>query len=280
VDRPEEGSMREKGFDRRDFVKLTAGVVLSAPALRARAGEATRQYPPRPRSKKGLFVYGGWEGHEPARCRDLFVPWLESQGFEMVVSGSQAVYADAPLMKTVDLVVQVWTMGTIEKEPLQGLLAAVKSGTGLAGWHGGLGDAYRQETEYRYMVGGDWVAHPGGIIDYEVRIVDHEDPITAGLADFRVHSEQYLMHVNPNNKVLATTVFDASHDAWIAGSTMPVVWKKVYGEGRVFYTSLGHTADVFDIPQARAIAQRGMLWASDSRYEATPDLVSPVYPPR
>jgi hypothetical protein len=169
-------------------------------------------------------------------------------------------------------------MGTIAKEPLAGLLAAVKSGTGLAGWHGGLGDAYRNETEYRYMVGGDWVAHPGGIIDYEVQITDHEDPVTAGLSDFKVHSEQYLMHVNPNNKVLATTTFDGSRDPWIDGYTMPVAWKKVYGKGRVFYTSLGHTRDVFDIPQVLTIMQRGMLWAADSRYEATPSLVRPVYP--
>ena len=128
-----------------------------------------------------------------------------------MVSDTQAPYADAALMGTIDLVVQIWTMGTIEKEPLKGLLAAVKNGTGMAGWHGGMGDAYRQETEYRYMVGGDWVAHPGGIIDYDVQIIDHEDPITAGLSDFKIKSEQYLMHVNPNNKVLATTTFDGSH---------------------------------------------------------------------
>jgi uncharacterized protein len=276
--------MSENGSGRRDFVRRAAGSALALPLLGVAAERAAAQtvggYPPRPAQKKALFVYGGWEGHEPVKCRDLFVPWLRKSGFEVVVSDTQAPYADAALMKTIDLVVQVWTMGTIAKEPLKGLLEAVKSGTGLAGWHGGLGDAYRQETEYRYMVGGDWVAHPGGVIDYSVQITDHEDPVTAGLADFKVHSEQYLMHVNPNNKVLATTTFDASHDAWIDGVTIPVAWKKVYGKGRVFYTSLGHTADVFDIPQALAIVQRGMLWASDSRYEPTPRLVSPVYPRR
>ena len=123
-------------------------------------------------AEKALFVYGGWEGHEPAKCRDLFVPWMQKTGFDVMVSDTQAPYADAALMKTIDLVVQVWTMGTIAKEPLKGLLDAVKGGTGLAGWHGGLGDAYRQETEYRYMVGGDWVAHPGGIVDYEVNVID------------------------------------------------------------------------------------------------------------
>jgi len=282
----EEARMDDRDTTRRDFVRLAAGGLLAAPVLSGARSQGAptasdeSAFPARPARKKALFVYGGWEGHQPARCRDVFVPWLQQNGFHVTVSDTQAPYADAALMKSLDLVVQIWTMGTIAKELLAGLLAAIRGGVGLAGWHGGLGDAYRQETEYRYMVGGDWVAHPGGIIDYRVNIVDHDDPVTAGLTDFAVHSEQYLMHVNPNNKVLATTTFDGSRDSWIDGYTMPVAWKKVYGKGRVFYTSLGHTADVFDIPQALTIAQRGMLWASDSRYEPTPNLVRPVYPRR
>jgi len=112
------------------------------------------------------------------------------------------------------------------------------------------------------MVGGQWVAHPGGIIDYEVNIIDHEDPITAGLSDFKMHSEQYYMHVDPIVEVLATTSFSAEHASWIEGVVMPVVWKKMYGKGRVFYTSLGHLAKDFDVPEARTIVQRGMLWAA------------------
>jgi hypothetical protein len=274
----EEAAMPEGRLRRRDFVRLAAGGAVALPVIAARAAAQAAAYPPRPARKKALFVYGGWEGHEPVKCRDLFVPWMQASGLDVVVSDTQAPYGDPALMKTIDVVVQIWTMGTIQKEHLAGLLEAVKAGTGIAGWHGGLGDAYRQETEYRYMVGGDWVAHPGGIIDYEVHVTDHEDPVTAGLSDFKVKSEQYLMHVNPNNKVLATTRFSGAVDPWISGSTMPVAWKKVYGKGRVFYTSLGHSADVFDIPQALAIARRGILWASDSRYEPTPDLVSPVYP--
>jgi hypothetical protein len=265
---------------RRGFVKLATGAALALPALARSAAAEAQGFPKRPEKKKALFVYGGWKGHEPEKCRDVFVPFLRESGFEVTVSDTQAPYADAALMGSLDLVVQIWTMGTIEKEPLKGLLAAVKNGCGMAGWHGGMGDAYRQETEYRYMVGGDWVAHPGGIVDYDVQIVDHEDPITAGLADFKVKSEQYLMHVNPNNKVLATTSFTGAVDPWIDGYTMPVAWKKVYGKGRIFYTSLGHTADVFDIPEALTIARRGMLWASESRYEPTPNLVTPVYPRR
>ena len=261
---------------RRGFITkaLAAGGVSALPAF----GRAASPLPQRRRGARALFVYGGWDGHQPAMCRDLFVPWLESTGYEVVVSDNQEPYADETLMKNLDLIVQIWTMGTIEKKPLDGLLAAVKGGVGLAGWHGGLADAYRTETEYEYMVGGNWVAHPGNQIDYRVHIVDTDDPITAGLSDFDVHSEQYFMHVNPNNHVLATTGFTAAHDPWIGGSTMPVAWKKLHGMGRVFYTSLGHSPEVFGVPEALTLMQRGMLWAGESRHEATPDLVSPRYP--
>ena len=268
---------------RRAFVKsaLAAGGAAALPLPARPASAAASSGRPAPGApRKALFVYGGWQGHEPEKCRDLFVPFLQESGYELTVSDTQEPYADAALMNSLDLIVQIWTMGTIEKPQLQGLLGAVKSGVGLAGWHGGLGDAYRTETYYEYMVGGTWAEHPGGIIDYRVHIVDHEDPITRGLSAFDVRSEQYFMNVNPNNKVLATTVFSGEHDFWIEGSTMPIAWKKTYGKGRVFYTSLGHTADVFDIPEARAITQRGMLWAGESRHEETPNLISPVYPSR
>ena len=230
--------------------------------------------------KKALIVWGGWAGHEPKQTADIFAPWLAEQGFDVEVSNTLDSYLDAGKMKSLSLVVQVYTMGTITPQQEKGLEEAVRGGVGLAGWHGGLSDSFRNNTEYEFMVGGAWAAHPGGVIDYEVQIIDDEDPVTTGLGDFKVRSEQYLMHVNPNDKVLATTSFDGSRDSWIDGYTMPVAWKKVYGKGRIFYTSLGHTADVFDIPQALAIARRGILWASDSRYEPTPDMVSPVYPLR
>jgi type 1 glutamine amidotransferase len=205
---------------------------------------------------------------------------MKSRGWDVTVSDTQDPYSDGALMGSLDVVVQIWTMGTISKENLKGLLDAVRGGVGIAGWHGGLGDAYRQETEYQFMIGGQWVAHPGNIIDYTVQIVDHDDPITAGLSDFAVHSEQYYMHVDPNNDVLATTTFGNEHAPWIERATMPVAWKRVYGKGRVFYTSLGHTVDVFDIPEALKIVQRGISWAAESAHAATPNLVSPVYPSR
>jgi len=230
------------------------------------------------KGKKVLFVYGGWQGHEPMKCLNLFVPWMKSEGASVDTSASLDVYLDAGKLKSYDLILQIYTMSTISKEQEKGLLEAVKSGVGIAGWHGGLGDAFRQNTEYQFMVGGQWVAHPGGIIDYTVQITNQQDPVTRGLSEFALHTEQYYMHVDPNVKVLATTTFNADHADWIDKTTMPVVWKKYYGKGRVFYTSLGHTADVFNTKEALEIMQRGIRWASGSKYRPFEKWISPVYP--
>jgi len=211
--------------------------------------------------KSALMVWGGWPGHEPKQCVDIFAPWLESQGYRVEVSDTLDAYLDKKL-RELSLVVPVWTQGTITREQEKGLLDAVKGGVGIAGWHGGMGDAFRDNVEYQFMVGGQWVAHPGGVIDYTVNITDHRDPVTAGLSDFGMHSEQYYMHVDPHVKVLAATTFTGEHAPWIEGATVPVAWKKTYGRGRVFYTSLGHVVADFDVPEAKTIVQRGMLWAS------------------
>lgn len=213
-------------------------------------------------SKSALIVWGGWEGHEPKQCADIFAPWLREQGYDVEVVNTLDVYLDTAKMNALSLVVPIWTMGTITPQQEKGLLDAIANGVGIAGWHGGMGDSFRNNTEYQFMVGGQWVAHPGGVIDYEVNIVNHDDPITAGLSDFRMHSEQYYMHVDPGNEVLATTTFSGEYAPWIAGTVMPVVWKRRWGKGRVFYSSLGHVARDFDVPEARLIVQRGMLWAS------------------
>ena len=212
--------------------------------------------------KSMLFVWGGWSGHEPQQCVDVFAPIMRAEGYQVDIYDNLDIYLDVEKLKRYDLISQVWTMGEIGKEQLKGLLAAVKSGVGFAGWHGGSGDSFRQETDYQFMVGGQWVAHPGGVIDYRVNITNHSDAITAGLEDFDMHSEQYYMHVDPANEVLATTTFNGEHAPWINGTVMPVVWKRAYGEARVFYCSLGHVAKDFEVPQAREIVRRGMVWAT------------------
>jgi hypothetical protein len=222
------------------------------------------------KKKKTLFVWGGWEGHEPKQCVDIFAPWLKEQGFDVEISNTLDSYLDAAKLKSLDLIVQAVTQAAITPEQENGLLDAVMGGVGIAGWHGGLADSFRSSVNYEYMIGGQWVAHPGGVIDYEVNIADPMDPITAGLTDFKMHSEQYYMQVDPNNKVLATTRFSGQYDRWIKGVVMPVVWKKPFGKGRVFYTSLGHVASDFDVPQAREIVKRGILWAARAIKEKGP----------
>jgi hypothetical protein len=212
--------------------------------------------------KSALFIWGGWEGHEPKLCTEIFAPYLKEQGYAVEISDTLDSYLDTVKLQSLDLIVQTWTMDTITPDQQKGLLEAVKSGVGFAGWHGGMADSFRNNPDYQFMVGGQWVAHPGNIIDYEVNIIDHNDPITVGLADFKMHSEQYYMHVDPSNQVLATTTFSGEHAPWIEGNVIPVVWKRKWGSGSVFYSSLGHVAKDFEGPEAREIVNRGMLWAS------------------
>ncbi len=212
--------------------------------------------------KSALMVWGGWDGHTPKQSVERVAPVLEANGFKVEISDTLASYDDGEYLKSLDLIVQCWTMGTIEGEQAKNLLEAVASGVGFGGWHGGSGDSFRNACNYQFMVGGQFVDHPGGIIDYDVNIVKPEDPIVAGLSDFAMHSEQYYMHVDPANEVLATTTFSGVHAPWVAGTVMPVVWKKRWAEGRVFYTALGHVADEFDVPEVMEITKRGLLWAS------------------
>jgi type 1 glutamine amidotransferase len=212
--------------------------------------------------KSALVVWGGWEGHTPEQSAALFAGCLREAGYEVEVSDTLDAYLDSDKLAALDLIVPVWTMGTITREQEKGLLDAVASGVGVAGWHGTMGDSFRNNTDYQFMVGGQWVAHPGNIIDYTVNITDHDHQITKGLPDFQMHSEQYFMHVDPSVKVLATTTFGGKHAPWIDGAVMPVVWTKMWGKGRVFYCSLGHVVTDFDVPEARELVRRGMLWAS------------------
>ncbi len=218
--------------------------------------------PNQPQKKKSvLLVYGGYDGHKPGEFKDLFLPWLQDQGFDVVVSNSLEIYADKEKMQNFDLILQSYTMGTLTKEESDGLMAAVENGSGIAGPHGGLGDSFRGNTSYLFMVGGQFVSHPGGQIEHKINITNHDDPITKGLSDFSITTEQYYMLVDPGVEVLATTTFSGEYAPWIEGVVMPVVWKKMFGKGKVFYISIGHSVDNFEIKEVMEMMQRGILWA-------------------
>jgi type 1 glutamine amidotransferase len=211
--------------------------------------------------REAMIVWGGWSGHEPDQGAKIVSDMLAGHGFKVRVETSTKAFAD-PAIADLSLIVPIITMAKIEKDELANLTRVVREGVGLAGFHGGMGDAFREAVDYQFMTGGQWVAHPGNVIDFRVNIVKPDDPVTKGMGDFDYHSEQYYMHVDPSNEVLATTTFTGEHAPWIEGVVMPVVWKSRHGQGRVFYSALGHVAKEFEVPQMRTILERGMLWAA------------------
>ncbi|MBV9537541.1 MAG: ThuA domain-containing protein, partial [Acidisphaera sp.] len=208
-----------------------------------------------------LIVWGGWAPHEPEQCADVIGRMLTEDGFDVASENATAAFTARDLTEF-SLIVPIVTQGTIAREELAALERAVRGGVGLAGFHGGMGDSFRSEPAYQFMVGGQWVAHPGNIIDYTVNVTRRDDPVMAGIDDFPYRSEQYYMHVDPINEVLATTTFGGEHAPWIEGAVVPVVWKRRHGDGRVFYSSLGHKAEEFGVPQMANIMRRGMQWAA------------------
>jgi len=270
-------------LNRRRFL-FSTGALAAGTSLGLRANDNSKSGKlnvinelPSLKGRKILYTYGGWEGHEPVESLDVFLPWLKKEGALVETFNNLEPYADSEYMSGIDLVIQTFTMAEISGDQEKGLLKAVKEGCGLAGWHGGLCDSFRQNTEYQFMTGGQWVAHPGGVIDYRVQVTDLEDPVTKGISDFDMHSEQYYLHVDPNMKVLATTTFSDKHAEWIGGCTIPVAWKKVYGQGRIFYSSLGHVMKDFKVPEALEIMQRGIKWASASKHAPVEAWKQPVY---
>lgn len=207
---------------------------------------------------KALIFYGGWDGHQPAECAEIFANELKSHGVEVTVSDSLDALNDPEEVKSYDLITPIWTMGQISKEQSNNLLNAVKAGTGFGGFHGGMGDAFRGNIDYEWAVGGIFVGHPH-IGDYTVRLTANQHEITDDLPlEFTYNSEQYYMLIDPSIQVLADTLYD--HDGRRA--VMPVVWTRSLGEGKVFYSALGHQAKEFiDFPQVKEMTVKGLLWA-------------------
>lgn len=222
--------------------------------------------------KKALVVYGGWNGHTPKESVDVFIPLLKQEGYDVEVSDNLDSYLK-PDLKDYNLIVPCWTMGSITGEQAKGLLDAVRSGVGLAGWHGGIIDSFRQNETYQLMTGGQWVAHPDGAdAVYSVEILDNSHPITEGIDSFVLtKTEQYYCHVDPaitpddpDYRMLCTTTFTGKGGEGTIrpGTVMPYAWVKPFGDGKVFVASWGHTYKDFDVPEAKEIVRRGLLYVS------------------
>ncbi|WP_248928166.1 ThuA domain-containing protein [Paenibacillus hamazuiensis] len=218
--------------------------------------------------KKALIVWGGWLGHQPQEVAGIFRDVLQEEGFEVEVSDTLESFADADKLKALDLIVPVWTMGQIEKQYVANVSAAVQSGVGLAGCHGGMCDAFRNNVDWQFMTGGNWVAHPGNDgVEHVINIKHSSSTLLAGIDDFTVKTEQYYLHVDPAVEVLATTRFPVvpGPHSLNGAVDMPVVWTKRWGVGRVFYCSLGHQADIVEMPQVKLIMRRGFRWSAEGK---------------
>lgn len=216
-------------------------------------------------SKTALIVWGGWDGHEPKQVAEIFERVLKEDGFNVTVSDTLTAFDDFDKLKALNLIVPVWTMGKIEKKQLENVTGAVMNGVGIAGCHGGMCDSFREATEWQWMTGGQWVAHPGNDgVKYKVNIKPGSHAIVAGINDFEVASEQYLMHTDPSNFVLATTTFPVAPGPHETNGKfeMPVIWTRMHGHGRVFYNSLGHHADIVASEPNLTIMRRGFNWAA------------------
>lgn len=214
---------------------------------------------------RALIVWGGWDGHEPEQVSRILGDVLLEEQYQVETVNSLDVFKDQDKMDSIDLLVPIVTMSTIEREQLQGMLRAINNGTGIAGCHGGMADSFRNEVDYQFMVGGQWVAHPGNDgIPYTVNIKDQNHPLTKGIADFEVVTEHYYLHVDPAVKVYATTRFPLVDGPHVPNGQvdMPVIWTKYYGNGKVYYNSLGHVANIVRMPQVLELMRRGMLWAT------------------
>lgn len=227
--------------------------------------------------KKALIVQGGWDGHEPVQVSGRFKDLLEKEGFQVEVSDTLDAFLDVEKLKGLDLIVPVWTMGQIKNEQVGPILEAVASGVGIAGCHGGMCDSFRENVDWQFMTGGQWVSHPGGDgVEYTVNIKTGSSPLVDGIKDFVVKSEQYYLHVDPAIEILATTDFPIvkGNHSPNGKVMMPVTWTKRWGHGRVFYTSLGHVNSVFDNASALEMMKRGLLWAAESKAEAVKNNLS------
>ncbi|MBI1416367.1 MAG: hypothetical protein GC146_04015 [Limimaricola sp.] len=231
---------------------------------------------------KALITWGGWDGHEPDKVAAIFRAMLEGAGMTVTVTDSLAPFDDAEGLRGYDLIVPVWTMSTITRQQAINVSEAVARGTGLAGCHGGMCDAFRDQVLWQFITGANWVAHPGGDgVRYTVQITDTAHELVAGINDFTVETEQYYLHVDPANHVLATTQFPTV--AWYHSPNgpvdMPVAWTRAWGEGRVYYNALGHKANVIADGPAHEMLRRGLLWAAAGKALADPAraeaLVSP-----
>ncbi len=202
------------------------------------------------------LLFTGGEIHDFKGCGEAIADALsENEKFEVTKVENDLSVLVAPNLDPYDLIVFYYTVGKITDAQKNGLLNFVASGKGYVGIHSAA-DSFRECPEYRAMTGGHFVTHPH-YREYQVSVIDSEHPITKGLTEFMVADEQYILDFDPRVDILCSALWK--------GEAKPVVWKKDWGKGRVFYLALGHDKKACQQEIFRLLLTRGALWAAEKK---------------
>jgi type 1 glutamine amidotransferase len=158
--------------------------------------------------------------------------------------------------------------GDLSVQQKADLLSFVKEdGKGFVGAHTG-DDAYFTWPEFGEMIGGYFDNHPWGVFDAPVIVEDPDFPAMKGFpSTFTIHDEVYQHKDFSRDKVRVLARLDASKldfskpQIHRTDKDFPVAWAKMYGKGRVFYSTFGHTDESWDDPRVQKMYTEAIKWA-------------------
>jgi uncharacterized protein len=219
---------------------------------------------PAERRPDAWILTGGWPGHDPEGVAAWTAERLAELGLVATVVRDLDALLDEAALASLALLVPNWSMGGLSAPQERALVSAVERGLGLAGTHGGMGDAFRNSLPYQWLVGGQFVAHPGDLCPHRI-IFDAGSPLLGDLPAVDLTSERYVMLVDPAVTVHARSTIGPDSLPWLEGVQVPVAWTRRWGAGRVAYLSVGHRVDDLRIPGITTAFLRLVAWARADR---------------
>lgn len=155
------------------------------------------------------------------------------------------------------------TSGDLGISDLSAFLGWIGGGKAFLGTHSAA-DTYRDQPDYLSMLGGTLTTH-GSIVEAEIRVSDPTHPVVAHLTPrFRITDEWYRFEpAAPGRSVLLSFDRVPADGVGVAGdpADLPLAWHRSFGSGRVFYTALGHRAEVWQDPRFRTHLLEAVRWA-------------------
>jgi len=152
------------------------------------------------------------------------------------------------------------TTGSLPIADLEAFLDWIAGGRGFVGIHSA-SDTYHDRRAYLEVLGGEFVTH-GAIVEAEVR-VDAAHPAVAHLAPaFRITDEFYRFRLTGGSRTTLLSLARDPADGAPFGAGDPLAWHRSHGSGRVFYTALGHRAELWQDARYRRHVLEGIRWAA------------------